>query len=153
MSSIDDTICKENANRDTELISSNQRPTHFLWRNLGHVKNDCSHCVSTVNTQQKSASEDLLIAEMNPTPAPAMRRPTTIVARVVDAVSRMHPTVNVKQPEMIVHRRPIRSATSPAIKAPKKVPQERIPVRRDCCHPGRTKRALAALSPVAGYGR
>jgi len=89
---------------------------------------------------------------MNPTPAPAMSLPTTMTASVVLAVSRIHPTVNVRQPEMIVQRRPIRSATSPAIRAPKKVPQERIPVKRDCCQPGRTKRALVALeASLAGY--
>jgi hypothetical protein len=93
-----------------------------------------------------------LIAEIKPTPVPAMSLPTTITASVVLAVSRIQPTVNVRQPVMIVQRRPMRSATSPAIRAPKKVPQERIPVRRDCCHPGRTKRALvAAEALLAGY--
>ena len=94
----------------------------------------------------------LLMAEMKPTPAPAMRRPTTITARVVDAVSKIQPTEKVTHPVIIVHLRPMRSAISPEIMAPKNVPQERIPVRRDCCHPGRTKRALmSSLAPEAGY--
>lgn len=90
------------------------------------------------------------MAEMKPTPAPAMRRPTTITASVVEAVSRIHPTVKVKQPEIIVHLRPILSAMSPAMMAPKNVPQERIPVKRDCCHPGRTNRAFWAFVASAG---
>jgi hypothetical protein len=93
------------------------------------------------------------MAEINPTPEPAMSLPTTITGKVVLAVSRIQPTVNVKHPVMIVQRRPMRSATSPAIRAPKNVPQDRIPVRRDCCHPGKTKRFLVAVSAsAAGYG-
>lgn len=99
---------------------------------------------ATVKKQWKFVLENLLMAEINPTPSPAIRRPTTIAASVVEAVSRIQPTVNVRQPEIMDHRRPMRSATSPAIRAPKKVPQERILVRRDCCHPDRTKAALAA---------
>jgi hypothetical protein len=96
--------------------------------------------------------ENLLIAEINPTPAPAMSLPTTITGSVVLAVSRIQPTVNVRQPLMIVYLRTIRSATSPAIRAPKKVPQERIPVRRDCCHPGRTKSPFTSSeASAAGY--
>lgn len=49
----------------------------------------------------------LLIAEMKPTPEPAMSLPTTITGKVVLAVSKMQPTVNVKQPVMIVQRRPL----------------------------------------------
>ncbi len=121
------------------------------------------------------------MAEMNPTPAPAMRRPTTITAKVVEAVSRMQPTENVRHPEIMVQRRPMWSARSyllrhygvlglfihpceknvqkaqirniltPAMMAPKNVPQERIPVMRDCCHPGRTNAATAAVLLGSGY--
>lgn len=96
--------------------------------------------------------KNLLMAEIKPTPAPAINLPTTIMASSVEAVSRIQPTENTMQPDIIVHRRPILSARSPAMMAPKKVPQERIPVRRDCCHPGRTKAAISsALASTPGY--
>ena len=88
--------------------------------------------------------QNLLIAEMNPTPKPAIKRPTTIKAMPVEAVWRMQPTEKTMQPEMIVHRRPMWSAKSPAMMAPKKVPQERILVRRDCWDEGRTNASTAA---------
>ena len=73
-------------------------------------------------------------AEMKPTPKPAMRRPATITPRLVEAVSRIPPTVKIPQPIIITVRRPRKSARSPAMMAPKKVPAERIEVTRDCCH-------------------
>ena len=92
------------------------------------------------------------MAEMKPTPAPAIKRPTTMTSKLVAAVSRIHPTEKTEHPMIIVHRRPILSAISPEMMAPKKVPQERIPVRRDCCHPGRTKAArTSAEAPAGGY--
>ena len=59
--------------------------------------------------------------EMNPTPKPAMSRPATMTPRPVEAVSRIPPTTKIPHPVMIVIRRPIKSAISPAIIAPKKV--------------------------------
>jgi len=93
------------------------------------------------------------MAEMKPTPKPAIRRPTTIKGRAVEAVWRMQPTEKTPHPEMIVHRRPMWSAKSPAMMAPKKVPQERILVRRDCWDDGKTKALTAAASLGSGYGR
>jgi hypothetical protein len=87
---------------------------------------------------------------MKPTPAPAIKRPTTISVKLVAAVSRTHPTQKVRHPVIIVQRRPILSATSPEMREPKKVPQDRIPVRRDCCHPGRTKAAMTSFEASAG---
>lgn len=71
------------------------------------------------------------MAEINPTPRPQMTRPATITPNPVEATSRIHPTVKMKHPAMIVVRRPVKSAQSPAIKAPKKVPRDRIEVSRD----------------------
>ena len=73
----------------------------------------------------------MTMAEMNPTPAPQMIRPAHITPRPVEAVSRMQPMVKMKQPVMMVVRRPMKSARSPAIRAPKKVPQDRIEVVKD----------------------
>ena len=41
------------------------------------------------------------------------------------------------QPTMMVVRRPMKSAKSPAIRAPKKVPAERIDTIRDFSHDGK----------------
>jgi hypothetical protein len=49
----------------------------------------------------------------------------------VEATWRITPTLKTPQPAIIVVRRPIKSAISPAIIAPKKVPAERIDVIRD----------------------
>jgi hypothetical protein len=88
--------------------------------------------------------------EMKPTPNPAISRPATMTPSPVEAVSRIPPTMKIPHPMMIVIRRPIKSAISPAMIAPKKVlypvselssqycldftyPAERIDVTRDCC--------------------
>ena len=84
-------------------------------------------------------TDKMTMAEMKPTPAPQMMRPTTMTAMPVDAVSRMQPTVKTTQPAMMVVRRPTKSATSPATIAPKKVPQLRIDVVSDCSQLGTTK--------------
>ncbi len=73
----------------------------------------------------------MMTAEIKPTPNPAIRRPATMTPIVVDTVSRMHPIVKMKQPMMMVNRRPMKSARSPAMRAPKKVPAERIDVVKD----------------------
>eukprot|EP00914_Ancora_sagittata_P010829 GHVO01021123.1.p2 GENE.GHVO01021123.1~~GHVO01021123.1.p2 ORF type:complete len:116 (+),score=4.57 GHVO01021123.1:291-638(+) len=95
----------------------------------------------------------MTMAEMKPTPAPAIRRPATMTPRPVDATSRMHPTVKTPQPVMMVTRRPIMSATSPAMIAPKKVPQERMEVVKDWSRALTTNAVVAALSLGSGYGR
>ena len=79
------------------------------------------------------------MAEMKPTPAPAIRRPTTMTGRVVEAVSRIQPTEKTAQPVMMVIRRPMKSATSPAMMAPKKVPAERMEVVKDWLDAGKWK--------------
>jgi hypothetical protein len=68
---------------------------------------------------------------MKPTPNLATRRPATMTPIVVDAVSRIQPTEKIKHPIMIVNRRPIKSAMSSAMIAPKKVPAERTDVVND----------------------
>ena len=90
------------------------------------------------------------MAEMKPTPRPAIKRPATITPRPVDAVSRMHPTEKIAQPVMMVMRRPMKSAQSPAMMAPKKVPQERMEVVNDWSRAGRWKAATAALFEGSG---
>ena len=76
----------------------------------------------------------LLMAKIKPTPAPQIKRPTTMTVGVVDAVSRIHPMVKIKQPPVLVHRRLMKSAISSAFMAPNKVPQERILLNNDCSH-------------------
>ncbi len=85
------------------------------------------------------------MAEMKPTPRPQMTRPATMTPRPVEAVSRMQPMVNMPHPIMIVVRRPVKSAQSPAIKAPKKVPRDRIEVSRDWLLAGSAKAVLSSL--------
>ena len=92
----------------------------------------------------------MTIADMKPTPAPAINRPSTMTAKPVEAVSRIHPTEKTKQPVMMVRRRPIKSATSPAMMAPKNVPAERIDVVKDWSRAVRWKAFLATSSPAAG---
>lgn len=72
---------------------------------------------------------------------------------LVEAVSKMQPTVKMIQPPMIVLRRPIMSAISPAITAPKNVPAERIEVVSDWFEAEMTKCDLASASLGSGYGR
>ena len=81
----------------------------------------------------------IMIAETKPTPIPAMTRPTTRRGTVVEATCRMTPMMKMIQPTMIVTRRPMKSATSPAIRAPKNVPADRIDTMRDCCEEGKWK--------------
>lgn len=90
------------------------------------------------------------MAEMKPTPRPAINRPATMTPRPVEAVSRMHPTVKTPHPVMMVMRRPMKSAQSPAMMAPKKVPQDRIEVVKDWSRAVRWKAATAALSAGSG---
>ena len=73
----------------------------------------------------------MTMADMNPTPSPQMTRPAHIRPRPVEAVSRMQPTVKMKQPVMMVVRRPMKSAMSPAMRAPRKVPRDRMEVVKD----------------------
>lgn len=78
-------------------------------------------------------------AEIKPTPRPQMIRPAAMTPMLVDAVSRIHPTVKIAQPIMMVDRRPMKSARSPAMMAPKNVPADRIEVVRDCSQAGSLK--------------
>ena len=93
------------------------------------------------------------MAEMKPTPAPQMRRPGTMRPMPVEATSRIHPTAKITQPSMMVRRRPRKSATSPAMMAPKNVPAERMDVTNDCLDAGMTKALTAAASLGSGYGK
>lgn len=87
---------------------------------------------------------------MKPTLRPAMKRPGAMTPILVEAVSRIQPTVKTPHPTMMVRRRPINSTMSPAAMAPKKVPAERIAVVRDWSWDVRWK---AATAPVfLGFG-
>lgn len=84
--------------------------------------------------RHKAALTDMYrttMAEMKPTPIPQMSRPATMTAKPVEAVSRIQPIMKTPQPAIIVLRRPIQSAQSPAMMAPKKVPQDKIEVVND----------------------
>lgn len=54
-------------------------------------------------------------------------------------------------PQMIVVRRPMKSARSPAMRAPKKVPADRMDVIRDFFQAGREK-AFFSASVAPGPG-
>jgi hypothetical protein len=73
----------------------------------------------------------MMMAETKPTPIPAIRRPGTRSATVVDATCNATPREKTAQPRMIVVRRPNQSAREPAISAPKKVPAERMETIKD----------------------
>jgi hypothetical protein len=75
----------------------------------------------------------MVTAETNPTPKPAIRRPTDKAAMLSDATWTMTPTMKTRQPAMIVVFRPIQSASTPLRSAPKKVPAERIETIKLCC--------------------
>ena len=92
----------------------------------------------------------IMMADTNPTPKPATRRPATMRPRLLDAVCSTTPMMKTRHPAMMVVRRPTKSAKSPAMIAPKKVPAERMEVMRDFCHDGRVK-SLAAVA--GGYGK
>src|ERR1700733_6105409 len=95
----------------------------------------------------------MMIAEMKPTPSPAMTRPTHMRAMPVEAVWQMQPMAKMKQPPMIVKRRPIKSAISPAMIAPKKVPADKIEVVRDFCQEARENAFFtASLASGPGFG-
>jgi hypothetical protein len=81
----------------------------------------------------------MIIAETNPTPKPAMIRPTAKTAMVLEASWITTPIANTTQPVIIVVRRPIQSARSPAKRAPKKVPAERIETIKELFDEERTK--------------
>lgn len=57
-------------------------------------------------------------ADSKPTPSPAMKRPAAMRGMVVEMTSMMTPAMKIKQPSMMVVRRPKKSAKSPAIRAP-----------------------------------
>lgn len=59
------------------------------------------------------------------------------------------PTIKIIQPAMMVYDRPKKSAQSPAMTAPKKVPAERIEVIRDWSLELMTK---SASGVAGGYG-
>jgi hypothetical protein len=75
----------------------------------------------------------MMTADTKPMPRPAITRPGTSSATVVEA-TRMTPMEKTPQPAMIVERRPIQSAREPANRAPKKVPADKMETIRDCSH-------------------
>lgn len=93
------------------------------------------------------------MAETKPTPNPAIRRPATRRPRLEEAVWRITPMMKTKQPAMTVVRRPNQSARSPAMRAPKKVPAERIETIRDFFHEGMTKALGLVVAREGSYRR
>jgi len=85
----------------------------------------------------------MITEEINPIPNPAIRRPSTKrTTWFVEAIWRIQPMLKTTHPAIIVKRRPTKSATSPAMRAPKKVPQERIEVMSDLVDEGRANSSL-----------
>jgi hypothetical protein len=81
----------------------------------------------------------MIIAETKPTPKPVMIRPTAKTATVLEAIWITTPIANTTQPVIIVVRRPIQSERSPARRAPKKVPADRIETIKELFDGDRTK--------------
>lgn len=80
----------------------------------------------------------MMTAEMKPTPMPVTRRPMTKRATwFVDTISNTQPTQKTTHPMMMVGRRPMKSATSPATSDPTNVPQDNIDVMSDLVDDGR----------------
>jgi hypothetical protein len=72
------------------------------------------------------ADINLLVAEIKPTPKPAKKRPARKRGILVAAVCRMTPKINTIVETMRPKRRPIASATGAAVRAPKKVPADKM---------------------------
>jgi hypothetical protein len=70
--------------------------------------------------------EDILKAEIKPTPRPAKKRPARKMGIPVAAVCRMTPRLNTWAEAIRPQRRPIRSPMGAAPRAPKNVPAERM---------------------------
>lgn len=62
----------------------------------------------------------------------------------------LRPSMGELLPAMMVVRRPIQSAKSPAIRAPKKVPAERMDVIKDFFQAGKVKAFFSAVVGFAG---
>jgi hypothetical protein len=76
--------------------------------------------------------QDLLRAEIKPTPYPAKKRPAMNRGCDVETVWRMTPKLKTIPADSIrPMRRPRKSPTGEAVRAPKKVPAERIETMRE----------------------
>jgi len=168
---VDDDRGKHDTNGDAELVSGNERSTDLARANFGHVwrgkQRESIRCSAGSSLRRNADSQRMMIAETNPTPKPAIRRPMTITARPLAAnicmttparycrqVDHVESAICAKemerkgremsseegkrkvkltipQPAMIVGRRPIISARSPAMRAPKKVPADKIETMRE----------------------
>jgi hypothetical protein len=94
-----------------------------------------------------------MMAETNPTPKPAIRRPATNKPKELLAVCKIHPIPYTIHPRITVVLRPNQSARSPAMMAPKNVPALRIETMRDLCGVGITNAAtVAAEASGPGIG-
>jgi hypothetical protein len=95
----------------------------------------------------------MIMAETNPTPKPAIRRPATRRPRLESGLE------NDTDDEDEASRNDGSSSTKPigeitSEKAPKKVPAERMEVMRDFFQSGRVKALLCAVVGFAGrYGK
>jgi hypothetical protein len=91
----------------------------------------------------------MMIADTNPTPNPAIKRPATNSPRLLEAVCKTQPIPYTTHPRMTVVLRPNQSARSPARMAPKKVQADRMETMRDLWGVGITK---ALTSAVEAFG-
>lgn len=72
-------------------------------------------------------TRDILRAEIRPTPYPAKKRPAMKSSCVVEAVCRTTPRLKTRPAEAIKPQRlPSKSPKGAAVRAPKKVPAERM---------------------------
>lgn len=68
-----------------------------------------------------------------PTPRPAKKRPAINIGSLFAAVWRMTPKLNTQHAVIRDHLLPILSAKGAALRAPTKVPAERIETTNDVC--------------------
>lgn len=79
----------------------------------------------------EQATYRMTIADSKPTPSPETNRPPTSVETEEDAVWIITPIMKITHPIKIVNFLPIKSAQSPAMRAPKNVPADMMEVIRD----------------------
>jgi hypothetical protein len=112
---------QEKSNGNGELIRANNDTTNPFRCSFGLIHGNYSKLA--VNDAILVKSEDILIAEIRPTPKPAKKRPAMKRGWLVDAVWRITPKLKTRPTEaMRPHRRPRKSAKGAAARAPKKVP-------------------------------
>ena len=116
---------QEQTDCNSQLVSSNNCATDPFWRSFTLVHRNCKRISHDLKTGE--IMQDILKAEIRPTPYPAKKRPAMKSSCVVEAVWRMTPRLKTTPAEAIKPQRlPSKSPKGAAVRAPKKVPAERM---------------------------